>query len=54
MTADEESMLDDLLAVESGLRGKDVDFLESLDENREFPLSQKQLDWLDDLAGRHL
>lgn len=54
MTAEEESLLDDLLEVESGLTGSAMDFLESLDGRRKQPLTEKQLTWLEDLGERHL
>lgn len=54
MTDDQQAILDELMEVDSGLRGKDIDFLDSLDRQRERNLSQKQLDWLNDLADRHL
>jgi len=54
MTAIEESMLDDLLNVESGLTGKDMDFIESLDKQRDQILSGKQINWLEDLTERCL
>ena len=55
MTSDQEAMLDDLLQFESGLRGADMDFLESLDEAwRERDLSKKQAKWLENLVDRNL
>lgn len=43
----EEKMLDDLLEVEAGLTGWEMDFLESLDRTcREHNLTEKQADRL--------
>lgn len=46
--------MDDLLLVESGLTGAAMDFIESLDLKREISLSDKQSNWLEDLAEKHL
>lgn len=54
MTKDQESVLDDLLEVESGLSGAAMDFIESLDGKRDQELSEKQWDWLEDLGERYL
>ena len=54
MTADQESLLDDLLASEdANLTGWEIDFLDSLDSNRrERSLSEKQLDVLHRIARK--
>lgn len=46
-------MLDDLLAVEDGLSEWEVEFIDSLDRNRDVDLSDKQADKLKQLHERH-
>ncbi len=53
MTADEQSLLDDLLAVESGLSGWEMDFIESLDRQcRELTLSPARKQKMDEIAEK--
>lgn len=54
MTEEQESILDDLLEVESGLSLAAVEFIEDLDENRHWDLTPKQDAWLEALAEQHL
>lgn len=53
MNDPELKMLDEALAAESGLSGREMDFITRLDrEMRERELSPKQTDWLRDIADR--
>ena len=55
MTDDQEKMLNDLLAKESGLSGWEVDFLDNLNNNwRDRDLSEKQADVLEKIAFEKL
>lgn len=55
MTKDQESILDDLLAADSGLTGREIDYIEDLDQNwRDRDLSEPQNDWLQRIAERVL
>jgi hypothetical protein len=49
---DWESMLDELLELEQGLTGWEIDFLESLDKLRGRELSEKQLEKLTQIHER--
>jgi len=52
MNPDEEQLLDDLLAVESGLTAWEMDFIESLDKQRTRALSDKQRDVVNRIADK--
>jgi len=53
MTADQESLLDDLLAAEDiGFTGWEIEFLDSLDGQRDRDLSEKQLTVLHRIARK--
>ena len=55
MTSRELNVLDDLLAVDAGLSGREIDFITDLDDHwRDRSLSDKQCDWLDAIAERVL
>ena len=55
MTDKQEGLLDELLELESGLSGKEMDFLEGLDRKwRERELTDKQSEWLEALGERRL
>ena len=45
-------MLDECLDAESGLRTRELEFIEDLDGRRHRPLSDKQHDWLLDIASK--
>jgi hypothetical protein len=45
-------VLDDLLKVEGGLSGKEIDFIEDMDSKRYLDWTEKQIDWLDRIYGR--
>lgn len=43
-----ESVLDDLLACQSGMSGKELGFIEDMDKKRGLPTwTEKQIEWLD-------
>ncbi|MFH1417296.1 MAG: hypothetical protein ABII12_03305 [Planctomycetota bacterium] len=47
MTQQQEDMLDEILATESGMTGREMDFIEDMDARwRTRALSEKQADWL--------
>lgn len=53
MTHDEQKLVDDLLLIESGLTGWEMDFLDNLDNGfRERALSERQRDRLNDIAEK--
>ena len=53
MTGDEQSLLDDLLAVDSGLTGWEMDFVESLDRQcRDMTLSPARKQKMDEIAEK--
>lgn len=54
MNEDEQKLLDDLLDAESGLHGREIDFIDSLDRSRNIELSVKQEAWLRRIADRVL
>lgn len=54
MTFEEEKTLDQLLSAESGLHGREIDFIDSLDRSRSIELSVKQEAWLRRIADRVL
>lgn len=55
MTNDEAlEVLDELLALEGGLTGWELDFIESLDGQRERPFTEKQIGVLEKLEARLL
>lgn len=54
MTAEQESMLNDLLKVDFFIREMDTDYLGWLDVRRDKPLSSTQHEWLKDLTYRYL
>lgn len=41
-----EEMVDDLLNVDGGMSGKEIDFIDDLDNMRGRNLSERQADWL--------
>lgn len=45
-------VLDELLEVEGGMSGKELDFIENMDSQRERDWSEKQIKWLDDIWER--
>jgi len=45
-------VLDDLLMVEGGLSGKELDFIEDMDKKRNINWTEKQVDWLDKIFQR--
>lgn len=47
-------MLDDLLAAEEGLTDWEVRFIESLDKQRDFPFSDKQIATLKKICDERL
>ena len=54
MTDDQESLLDDILALESGLTAWEIDFAENLDAScRTRDLSEKQSDVLNRIAEKN-
>lgn len=55
MTVKQERLLDDILAVDRGLTGREIDFLDDLDQNwRDRDLSERQDDWLQRIGERVL
>lgn len=56
MTEDQAKMVEEILDLESGMTGKDMDFIEDLDrrrtEGKSMPLSDAQNDWLVDIWTR--
>lgn len=52
MSSEHQNMLDQLLDVESGLSDREVEFIDSLDKKRQYPLSQKQAAWLEAIYER--
>ena len=54
MTADQLSLVEDLLQVEGGLSARAMDFIESLEGQPRLVLSPKQTDWLEKLGEQHL
>ena len=55
MTEQQEKLLDELLEQESGLSGKEMDFLGDLDTKwRERELTEKQAEWLEAIGERRL
>lgn len=53
MTHDEQCLIDDILATDSGLTGWEMDFVEELDRScRECSLSEKQRDKLNQIAEK--
>lgn len=53
MTEQEISKLEDLLDLDEGLSGKELDFICNLDESwRDRELSEKQSDWLSSIWSR--
>ena len=52
MTKTEEALLDDLLAVESGLSAWEIDFIDNLDGLRDRVLTPKQVDKMHDIARK--
>lgn len=55
MTEQQERLLDDLLATDSGLSGREIDFLDDLDQRwRNRDLSEPQNDWLQRIGERVL
>ena len=45
-------VLDDLLKVEGGLSGREMDFIENMDRKRNLTWSEKQINWLDRIYAR--
>lgn len=45
-------MLNDLLECDEGLSASDIDFIESMNEKRQFEWSAPQVKWLDDIYER--
>lgn len=45
-------VLDDLLACEGGMSGKELDFIEDMDSKRHLAWSEKQIDWLNIIYER--
>lgn len=54
MTPEEKSILDDLLEVEVGMSGREIDFIKSMDEHRDREITERQHDWLLDLGDELL
>lgn len=56
MTHDEASILDALLELEGGLSGRELDFIEDINEYRvlNIKLTEKQSDWLKLIGNRLL
>jgi len=55
MTYDEERLVDDLLNSDHGMSCREVEFLDSLDQNyRGKTLSPRQSDWLQNIGQRVL
>jgi hypothetical protein len=52
VSEDEQQLLDDLLAVESGLTAWEMDFIESLDRQRARALSPKQREVMGRIADK--
>ena len=46
------AVLDDLLRCESGMSGKELDFIDDMDKKRNLVWSEKQIDWLDKIYQR--
>jgi hypothetical protein len=47
-----EGVLDDLLACEGGLSGKEIDFIEDMDNKRNINWTGRQVEWLDIIYRR--
>jgi hypothetical protein len=45
-------VLDDLLQCESGMSGRELDFIEDMDTKRHLHWTEKQIDWLDGIYER--
>ena len=45
-------VLNDLLACDGGMSGKELDFIEDMDKKRNLIWTEKQIDWLDRIYGR--
>lgn len=51
---DLEKMLDELLDAEGGLSGKEIDFLDNLNNNYRGRITKAQADWLEKIWNRIL
>ena len=47
-----ESVLDDLLLCEGGLKASELDFIENMDGNRNIEWTERQIAWLDRIYER--
>ncbi len=47
-----EGVLDDLLNCEGGLSGKEIDFIDDMNNKRNLQWSEKQIAWLDGIYKR--
>ena len=45
-------VLDDLLSCDGGMTGKELDFIEDMDNKRNLTWSEKQIAWLDRIYER--
>lgn len=45
-------VLDEILQCEGGMSGRELDFIESMDGQRDVTWSEKQIDWLDNIYAR--
>lgn len=52
MSDEDQTKLDSLLDVESGLSDREIEFLDSIDKKRDRPLTEKQANWLDSIYER--
>jgi hypothetical protein len=53
MTSEQQQMVDELCELESGLSGREIDFIDDLASNyEERELSEKQSDWLESIHRR--
>lgn len=54
MTREEQNALDQLLRAEGGMSGRELDFIEDLDDMRNRQLTEKQAAWLERIADKVL
>jgi len=47
-----KDVLDELLQCESGMSGRELDFIEDMDKKHKFTWSEKQIAWLDKVYTR--
>lgn len=52
MTDKQSDMVDEILITETGMTRRELEFIESLDNNRDRELTEPQFDWLSDIWRR--